>query len=1024
MKQGLRLAVVLGLLATALAVLPAAGPAQGAPRLDTTYGRLPLAFEANRGQTDPEVAFLSRGNGFGLFLSADQAVLSLARVTPEETSPSDPLGESDDLVERTVVGMELVGADPGAEGTGRDPLPGRSNYFVGNDPARWQTGIPSFATVSFADVYPGIDVVYYGNEGALEYDFVVAPGTSFEDIAIRILGADRITIDESGDLVLDVPGGEVRQRRPVVYQKVDGRRQSVPSSFVIRSDETVGFDVGGYDTDLPLVIDPVLAYATFLGGSGAELGSDIAVNDAGAAYLTGITSSADFPDSFGKLYQGGDDAFVAKLSPDGSRLEYATYLGGDDEEKARSIAIDDAGNAYVAGSTDSTNVAGTPFPTTPGAYNSVPGGQQDIYVTKLDGTGAMVWSTFLGGDSNDGRANVTVDGAGTPYVAGYTKASNFKTTEGAFQSKASGKADIVVVKLKPDGSGADYATYVGGNHHDTGRGIAIDGAGHAYVCGWSWSDNFPTTGAGGAPAYQSTRQGPGDIVVFKLAPDGKTMVYSTLVGGNRYDWPYLGSCIDVDEQGNAHVTGYTDSPDFPLVNPARPAFGGGSADAFAIKVNPTGTGLIYSTYLGGTAHDEGIAVAVDGAGNAHYTGFTESRDFTPIVDPVQASFGGSQDAFVTKMGPAGGEPIYSTYVGGSRQDHGRGIDTDAQDNAYVIGHSESDANFPIRGNPVQPSFGGSKDVVVFKLDASGDPPPTTTTSGLTTTTSTTSPSSTSTTSTSTTSPSSTSTTSTTAPGVPSLSISDTTVTEGDSGTLPATFDVTLSPASSQTVRVKYRTQGVTATANQDFFDTSGTLTFAPGETSKTITVAVAGDVTTEPDETFQVQLGKESGAIVAKRFGTGTILDNDGGSPTPTTTSTTSPPPTTEPTTAPTTAPSTTSPPTTAAGTSLSIADASVIEGNARTTFAGFQVTLSAASSQTVTVKYRTQGDTATANQDFFDTSGTLTFAPGETSKTIAVAVAGDERVEGNETFLVELGKESGATVARRVGTGTIVDDD
>jgi uncharacterized repeat protein (TIGR01451 family) len=608
--------------------------------------------------------------------------------------------------------MALVHAAPTAP-IGEQALPGHVSYFAGQDPAQWQTGIPTYAAVRYPGVYPGIDLIYHGAQGQLEYDFVVAPGADPDTILLAFEGVDELEIDSAGDLRLHGPEWALRQRKPVLYQDLAGVRQEIAGRYVRRGAHQVGFAVGPYDASQPLVIDPVLGYSTYLGGTGDDFnhGIWIAVDATGNAYVTGLTNSADFPTTpgaFQTALSGALDAFVTKLNPTGTALVYSTYLGGP--SIANGIAVDSAGNAYVTG------LAGKDFPTTPGAFQTVPHGT-DAFVTKLNPTGtALVYSTYLGGtsrgapfDLGDDGTGIAVDTAGNAYVTGLTGSGDFPTTPSAFQPACRGGSvqtapyDAFVTKLNPTGTALVYSTCLGSNV-DPGFGLqmAVDAVGNAYVTGATSSPNFPTTPGAFQPTFGGGTLGGGDAFVTKLNPTGTALVYSTYLGGTDND---TGSGICVDTAGNAYVAGFTHSTNFPTTPGAFQTTRSGVVAAFVTKLNPTGTALVYSTYLGGTGGDAGVSIAVDTAGNAYVTGTTDSADFPTTLGAFQTARSGVSNAFVTKLNPTGTALVYSTYLGGTRSDGGSGIAVDTAGNAYVTGGTNS-ANFPITPGAVQPAFGG------------------------------------------------------------------------------------------------------------------------------------------------------------------------------------------------------------------------------------------------------------------------------------------------------------------------------
>ena len=670
---GIRLAIALLSLLTMAAcgtvpasVMPAKSDDASRAQIIDTFGKLPLRFEANPGQTDEQVKFLARGTGHTLFLTPTEAVMVFTK--REQTAKSRLQGarlrpEEAVHVTRTVLRMTFVGANPEPRVVGAEELPDKANYFIGNDPAKWRTNVPTYARVQYTDVYPGIDLIYYGSQRRLEYDFVVRPGADPRTIALGFQGADKLEVDPQGDLVLHTGAGEIRQRKPVIYQEIGGVRREIAGGYVLKGESRVGFHVAVYDTSRPLVIDPALVYSTYLGGSADDAGVGIAVDAAGNAYVTGSTASANFPTTAGAFQTTlggggvGFDAFVTKLNSTGSALLYSTYLGGsNNDDSGVGIAVDGAGNAYVTGSAFSTD-----FPTTPGAFQSSFGGVRDAFVTKLNPTGStLVYSTYLGGTGDDGGVSIAVDTAGSAYVSGFAQAG-FPTTTAAFQPGfGGGPYDAFVTKLGSTGSALVYSTYLGGSGDDeVFGGLAVDASGNAYVTGFTTSANFPTTPG----AFQTTFGGAGplgfgDAFVTKLNSTGSMPVFSTYLGGSGDDF---GAGIAVDGNGNAYIAGSTASTNFPTTPGAfQTTFGGsgplGLGDAFVTKLNPTGSALIYSTYLGGSGDDFASRIAVDVLPNpsAYVTGNTASTNFPTTAGAFQTTLGGvgpfgAGDAFVAKI---------------------------------------------------------------------------------------------------------------------------------------------------------------------------------------------------------------------------------------------------------------------------------------------------------------------------------------------------------------------------------------
>jgi Beta-propeller repeat len=696
---------------------PAAAAAEAC--VSEAYGTLPLHFEENRGQTHEDVRFLARGPGYSLFLTATDAVLTLIKPESIARKPAARGRSGRGPATGTVLRMTFADANPAPRVAGLEELPGKANYFIGNDAAKWRTSVPTYAKVHYREVYPGIDLVYYGKQRQLEYDFVVRPGADLSAIALHLTGADKVEVDVQGDLVMHTAAGPMRQRKPLIYQEVGGVRKEIQGGYVLKGKHQVGFRVAAHDASQPLVIDPVLVYSTYLGGSGEDRSPAIAVDADGNAYVTGMTFSPDFPTTAGAFQtsfgDGSFHAFVTKLNPTGSALVYSTYLGGSGAEAGYGIAVDPAGNAFVTGNTNSSN-----FPTTTTAAQTTYGGGLccDAFVTQLDAAGsALVYSTYLGGSGDDEGNAIAVDPAGNAYVTGLTSSTDFPTTAGAFQTTLAGGFDAFVTKLNPAGSvSLVYSTYLGSGG---GSGIAADASGNAYVTGSTDSTNFPTTKGAFQTIYGG---GISDGFVTKLDPTGAVLVYSTYLGGSGEDGS---SAIAVDADGSAYMTGGTFSPDFPTTMGAfQTIYGGGSSDAFVTKLDPSGSALVYSTNLGGSGGEEGHGIAVDSAGNAFVAGNTNSSNFPTTVTAFQTTYGGGAccDAFVTKLDAAGSALVYSTYLGGSGNDGGSAIAVDASANAYVTGFTES-GDFPTTAGVFQTSNARISDAFVAKITEVAPPPP-------------------------------------------------------------------------------------------------------------------------------------------------------------------------------------------------------------------------------------------------------------------------------------------------------------
>ena len=699
------------------------------------YGKLPLAFEANHGQSDPSVKFLSRGSGYSLFLTDSEAVLALGIADCKMSA--DPHGSKPGacVVPQDSVRMRLDGALAGyaAKATGDAELPGKVNYFVGNDPAKWHSDLPTYAKVRVSHMYRGIDLVYYGRQSQLEYDFVVAPGANTAAIRLHFDGQKSLRIAANGNLVLAGERGSATFHKPVVYQERDGRRQPVAGSFRLIAKNTVGFALGGYDHAQTLVIDPVLVYSTYLGGSGSngsgDQGNGIAVDSSGNAYIVGTTYSSNFPvttepfqaQNTAALAGHGSTVFVTKLNATGTALLYSTYLGGSGSgsggDFGYGIALDPVGNAYVTGATYSTN-----FPITCGAFqttnDSTATGATTAFVTKLDTNGSrLLYSTYLGGKGNqatpphgDVAQAIAVNTAGNAYVTGYTYSSNFPTTAKVLQTEFHGSATVsnaFVTELNLTGTATVYSTYLGGSGSngtgDYGNSIALDTSGDAYVAGNTASANFPVTGG----ALQTALGGSSNAFVTELNPTGTDQVYSTYLGGNGAD---SAQAIVVDSKGFAYVAGNATSTNFPVTDGVlegvsvannlyfSSSLGGYGPAGFVAKLNQEGSAPVYSTYLEGPGTSV-TGLAVDNTGTAYiagsaftalagnFTGFQATPDTLPS-DPYTGSA-----AFLVKLDPSAAVLNYATLFGGEAHDGIVALALDSTGNVYLTGNANS-SDFP------------------------------------------------------------------------------------------------------------------------------------------------------------------------------------------------------------------------------------------------------------------------------------------------------------------------------------------
>ena len=666
------------------------------------YAALPMRFEPNVGQTDARVQYLARGTGYTMFLTASESVIVLGQSQATVRGNDSP---DSDSPHPEVVRMGFVGAAAKPTIVGLQPLPGITNYFVGKDPNQWHTDITSFAKVRYSQLYPGIDLVYYGNAGAIEYDFIVQPGFDPTAIRLNFEGAKALTVNLAGELVIATSAGELRQKAPVIYQQGTEGTKLVSGGYVLRGKQ-VSFEIGEYDHARTLVIDPVLVYSTYLGGSGLDEATSLVVGPTGDAYVAGITRSTNFPiqGTPSSTNGGGQDLFVTKMSLTGNALTYSTYIGGVGTEVANDIAVSGAGTVYITGSTTSID-----YPVVTPTIAAQVGGT-DAFLTKLTSAGnAIEFSTYWGSTGFEEGTAVAVDPADNAYVAGNTSAPNFPT-QTPFQAALAGAMDGFMTKFSVPGNSIVYSTYLGGASDDRIFDMAVADDAAVFVVGSSTSANFPTTSESVQPALAGGRDG--FLTHFSLA--GNALLYSTFIGGSGTDEVFG---MGIDAPMNAYLTGRTTSSNFPTLTPLQAFNGGGANDAFVAKINPPGVAIVYSTYLGGAGDDQGQGIAIDFARNTLVTGSTTSPDF-PLRLPLQAALSGKSDAFVSKLNLAGSALAYSTYLGGISNDEGFGIGVDLIGSAYVAGFTESN-NFALV-NPFQAAFGGVRDAFVSKLVENND----------------------------------------------------------------------------------------------------------------------------------------------------------------------------------------------------------------------------------------------------------------------------------------------------------------
>ena len=694
------------------------------------YAALPLTFEANQGQTSSQVKFLSRGKGYTAFLTAGGIVLSLRPNQPAPVQQTGNLAAPNQSQQplNTTLQFKLLGAAQNPAVIGENLQPGRVNYFIGRDPSKWHANVPTYASVRYKNVYPGIDLVYYGNHRQLEYDFAISPGADPGRIQFEITGASQIALDAEGNLVVQTVGGELHFQSPTVYQESRGLRVPISGTYVVNDPTHIAFQVAQYDSSKPLVIDPVLVYSTFLGGSGDNQATGIAVDGTGSVYVSGYTDSTDFPlATLGSLPAGATHVFVAKLDSTGSNLVYADYVGGNGQDYGYAIVLDSANEMYVTGSTNSSD-----FPTV-NPYQGTYPGSFNAFLTKISADGSsLLYSTYLGGNGSDIPSSAAIDGSGDVFVAGNTTSSNFPMAN-AYQASVSPNQGGLsgnngfLTKFSPDGSYLVYSTYLSGNSnvplncgapcwpapYSAISGIAVDTNGNAYAAGITNTYNFPTTPA----AYlttDSTQQNAMVGFVSKFSGSG-ALDYST------YFYESSGTVIDaiaVDSSGSAYVTGAASSDGtFPITSTSicDPSVdGSGCGYAFVTKFDPAASTLLYSTFLGPNNYATPQAIALDANNDAYVAAATSSNSFG-IVNGIEPYPNGS-DILLVEIDPLASTELFATYLGGSTDNSPAGIALDSNGNLYLAGSTDS-TDFPVTQRAFQTMLGGSTDPSPLRIGA-------------------------------------------------------------------------------------------------------------------------------------------------------------------------------------------------------------------------------------------------------------------------------------------------------------------
>jgi hypothetical protein len=838
--------------------------------LPATFGNLPLYFVENRGQMDDRVTYYVQGAETTLYFTAQGVTFALTDTRQKAVAASLPAEVADGVpprvadLQRWVVKQDFLNTR-GVRPVAHDQAEAVISYFKGARD-QWKTGLPTYSTLVYADLWPGIDLIYSGSANRLKYQFQVRPGADPKQIRLSYRGATAVALNSAGQLAVSTPGGGFTDDVPMAYQEsAGGQRKAVSMAYALGggcSDSgrrpaagyagqcAYGFEVGAYDLSQTLVLDPaVVVYAGYIGGSGTDYGNDIAVDNSGNAYITGYTTSAatSFPVNAGPdlTYNGNGDAFVAKVNYQGTALVYAGYLGGTGVDEGYSLTM--AGSAvYVTGETTSTD-----FPVT-GDLHNTNAGSYDAFVAGIDSTGTTLhFSGYLGGASADGGLSIAYASPGCSpfpciptaayvYVTGFTTSTDFPVLSTKLDTTYNGGNDAFVARVNLRTSKLDYAGYIGGSGDDQGWGIAAGFGGPlittelVFVTGNTNSTEatFPVKGTTLGPTFNG-----GTDAFVAILSDG-SLANAGYVGGTGNDYgrdvavrcvsfdPRYQRCSDVD----AYLTGDTNSPGnlFPVLGSR------GLRDAFVADIHSSGA-LIYGAYIAGTGNEFAYGIAVDTSGNAYvagYTSSTEASSFPVTAGPDLTYNGGSYDAFVAKVNASGSTLLYAGYLGGLDTDYGRGVAVDSSGNASVVGYTASTEarSFPVTAGPALTYNGGSYDAFVAKVPAGAVPK-----LGF---------------------------------GASSYSVSE--------GVGQAAISVNLTASSWTTVTVHYATSNGTAQAPGDYTAASGTLTFVPGTTTRTFNVGIIDDILSEPNETLTLTLSSPVNASLGYYSAVPlTIGDND-----------------------------------------------------------------------------------------------------------------------------------------------------
>ncbi len=665
-------------------------------------------FIENKGQWPKEVLFLAKTGGMNAWITKSGVVYDFykleKRTTTRSKKPFDRFDVSETHRYGYMVKAVLVNTKAHSIIEPLEKLQTYYNYFIGNDPLKWASHVPLYKEVKIQEIYDGIDIKYYFDNGLLRYDYIVKPNADPNQIKIKLEGVDGYEVNEWGELILHTHLGIVKQGKLLTYQF--DKKIYVGSRFIKNADGTLGIKLTKYNKSQILIIDP-LVYSTFIGGGSNDIGNSIALGSENNTYITGETSSSNFPTTSGAYDESlnGNDVFVSKLNADGSNLLYSTFIGGGSNDYAYSLALDSEDNAYITGNTESSD-----FPTTNGAYDQSQNGANDVFVCKLNADGSnLIYSTFIGGSSWDYGYSLKLDGENNVYITGDSESSDFPTTSSAYEQSLNGASDVIVCKLNAAGSDLIYSTFIGGSTWEHGNAIALNDENNAFITGYTYSGDFPTTNG----AFDDSYNGGGpDVFICQLDSAGSNILFSTFIGGSNYDYCYT---LALDHENNAYITGFTESSDFPTTIDAYDEGFNGDNDVFVCKLNNDGSNLLYSTFIGSSNNDYSYSIALDSNNNAYITGFTASNDFPTTIDAYDQSQNGDDDVFVCKLNADGSNLIYSTFIGGTSSDGGNSLTLDSENNTYITGETSS-SNFPTTSGAYDESQNSGKDAFIVKIN--------------------------------------------------------------------------------------------------------------------------------------------------------------------------------------------------------------------------------------------------------------------------------------------------------------------